>query len=172
MSHEVRLFAGPRRALARIRELLPAAAVFALTPGAEIAVLPLDDDLHDALHRHYGTGSWHEDTAFGLSTGDMAFAADVSRAAPVAWLETSYAGGNGTQSAALWIGGALAVGPLSLDAGKAKSRPPAFWPINVALRGLGIVATTGRDEFQTFGLAGYRSNDAIKAQAFPLSPAV
>jgi hypothetical protein len=39
-------------------------------------------------------------------------------------------------------------------------------PINAALRGLGVKSRPGEDEFASFGLGRFRSNDAVIENAF------
>ena len=98
----------------------------------------------------------------------MAFAAETSRRGVLAYLETDYSGGGGLQAATLWGGGATAIRPISMTADEGRQRPRATWPINAALRGLGVVAASGMDEFDTFGLAPYRSLDVIRERALPV----
>jgi hypothetical protein len=164
MGHNVRLFAGSARVLAAYRALAPMARTFALTSGAGVLVLPLDDDLHDTLHRAYGTGEWSEGPPL-LSSGDMAFAAKASERGPLAYLETSYFGGAGHQTAVVWQGGEVLMGPMVLRRADQAERPAGLWPINAALRQLGVGAHEGEDEFQSFGLGFYRSNEDIWSMA-------
>jgi hypothetical protein len=169
MAHNIYLFAGHPQVLRRYEEASPLVRLYRLTPGADLAVMPVDDALHDDLHRRSGTGEWLE--TLRLTTADLTFAAETSCLGALAYLETDYAGGTGIQAAALWGGGALAIRPLSMmsgqSPGQSPGRPRATWPINAVLRGLGIVAATGRDEFDTFGLGGYRSNAIIAERALP-----
>lgn len=164
MSHNIRLFVGRARVLDAIAALNPLAQMFALTPAAEILALPLDDDLHDALHRVYGTGEWRREPPL-LSTGDMTFAAGVSVAGPLAFIETRYFGGGGYQAAVLWQDGATIFGPHMMKAADQERRAASLWPVNAALRSMGIVAGEGHDEFHAFGLGFYRSNEDVWAMA-------
>jgi hypothetical protein len=166
MGHSVRLFAGPILALSRIAALLPGARIYVLTPGPQLYVLPLDDDHHDALHAVYGTGDWLESGPC-LTTTDLEFGKEVSRGTLLAYLETDYFGGVGSQSAVLWREGALAVGPVTVAAGG--SRPRSLMPINAVLRAAGVIASSGYDEFDTIGLGLWRSNDAICAGAIAIT---
>jgi hypothetical protein len=168
MAHCLRLFAGHPRGLLRYRALVPALRLFYLTPGAELAVIPIDDDGQDALHRAYGTGEWLDTLGMQLTSSDAAFAADASRSSAIAYLQTDYAGGTGAQAAALWIGGDWALRPLSLAADVAGNRPRATWPINAALRGLGVKSVAGRDEFDCFGLGAFPSFAAIIQHALSI----
>lgn len=170
MAHNVRLLAGSARVLGAYTALHPMARMFALTSKANVLVLPLEDDLHDALHRIYGTGEWLDGPPL-ISTGDMAFAARASMAGPLAFLETSYFGGAGHQAAVVWKEGVLAMGPVSIKAADHERRPASLWPINAALRSLGVAAVEGDDEFQSFGLHFYRSNESIWSMAQQIRPA-
>ena len=169
MGHSVKLFAGTASSLRPFLELSPEARLYLLTQDADIAVLPYDEAVHDALHRRFGTGDWPKNQRLRLSTTDQTFAAECSARSPLAYLETDYFGGTGWQSAALWQLGRLAVGPTSLQTGgDSPTRAPSLWPINVVLRALGVRASGDTDEFSTFGIDLYRSNDDIHEQAYPL----
>jgi hypothetical protein len=161
-SHSVRLFVGPMQSLRALQAEAPSARIFALHPAATLWVMPLDEHMHDTLHRRHGTGEWLRDGA-SLTTVDLAIAARASAGSELAYIETDYAGPDGTQSAALWRDGHLILGPVTLAA--SVPRPAQFWPVNAALRGLGVVASPPQDEFIAFGLVPYRSNDKVFAQA-------
>lgn len=171
MGHHVRLFIGPRAALRPFVALVPAARVFALTPSASLFVLPWDDEIVDAFHLAYGTGEWLDiDGTRGLhlTTADMTFASRASSRTALAWIETEYHGGTGEQVAAAWIDGGLQMKPNLQREGE--RRPQSLWPINMALRMLGVVVKApARDEFESFDLDGYRSNDDILAKATPVT---
>lgn len=66
---------------------------------------------------------------------------------PVAYIETEYFGGHGEQTAVFWVGGKIQYFGQN-----------SYGPINHALRTLGVKATADLDEFDTVGLARYRSN--------------
>jgi hypothetical protein len=79
-----------------------------------------------------------------------AWAAELLRQLPVAYIETDYFGGMGSQAAVVWQEGLLV---FSTDS------------INEALVRLGIVADPGQDEFDTVGLGRWRSNEKWYADA-------
>lgn len=158
----MRLLVGPLQPLRAVQAVAPMARIFALTPAAALWVLPLDEDVHDALHLRFGTGEWLKSGA-QLTTNDLVTVARISAGSAIAYLETNYLGSVGTQSAALWRDGQLVMQPVTLDA--SISRPPQFWPINAALRSLGIVAQPPVDEFTVFGLMQYRSHTMIMERA-------
>ncbi len=164
MPHRLQLFFGPLVALRRYQQVVPEARVFALTPQPRFFALPLDEDLRDRLHASHGTGDW-ADTGPELSSGDMAFAAKASSDAQLAYLETDFFGGAGFQGAAVWEDSRLAMAPASVEIGNSPRRPVTIWPINTALKRMGIKPDAGLDAFETIGLGHYRSIDAIRARA-------
>lgn len=176
MSHSVRLFAGPRLALRPFLEAVPNTRIYALTREAPAFVLPVEDNVLDRLHARNGTGEWldsptHPDTAPPrLTTTDLAFAAHASVGSALAYLETEYFGGQGWQSAAVWIDGQLAMRPALAHSGE--RRAPKLLPINGALRMLGVEANYAHpadDEFSRFGLPDFRDHDAIASKGLPVA---
>jgi hypothetical protein len=168
MAHEVSLFVGSAGSLRRFIELLPAARAYTLTPDSDLAVLPFDEPLEAAVQRRHGIGDWPAEQALLLSTSVQFFAAECSLQAPLAYLETHYDETGGQQSAVLWQGGRAVVGPATLDiSGVGAARAPTLWPINVALRAMGVHAAAPQDEFSTFGLGAFRDHAAIHARAWP-----
>lgn len=88
------------------------------------------------------------------------WAVAVSKHFPIAYIETEYFGGVGTQSAALWDAGKLTIGPLSFGpVSNLPVGPRLDWPINKVLRGLGVNHGAQIDEFAALGLGRYRSNE-------------
>lgn len=164
MSHTVQAFFGPLVVLRRYRQIVPEVRVFALTPQPQFFAMPLDDDLRDRLHASYGTGDW-EESGPALSSGDKAFAAKASQGAQLAYLETDFFGGAGVQGAAVWEDTRLVMAPASIEVGAGTRRPISIWPINTALKRMGIKPLAGADCFETIGLHLYRSVDAIRATA-------
>ncbi len=152
--------------LRRYSETSPLVRLYRLAPGADFAVMPIDDALQDDLHRRYGTGEWLDTVRLTLS--DVAFAMETARHGPIAYLETDTCAGGGAQAAVLWGGGAVAIRPLSMTTQQSQARPRTTWPINAVLRGLGVVAGAGLDEFETFGLGAYRNNEVIRQKAVPI----
>lgn len=163
--HAVRLFIGDMPVLIRMRQVAPSSQVYALTALARLYVLPFDEDIQDEVHRAIGTGDWPEEAQHSLSSSDLQFARGVSEAGPLAYVETRYEGPEGTQTAAVWQGGAVILAPATVDTRTALSRPPAVWPINAALRSLGVRARPPDDEFTAMGLRNWPTNDDIRRHA-------
>lgn len=76
----------------------------------------------------------------------------ASRGGPIAYIETEYFGGVGTQGAAAWSAGDSVLSPEINEHGE---------PINRALRKLGIEKGSKFDEFDAIGLGRYRSMDDL-----------
>jgi hypothetical protein len=75
---------------------------------------------------------------------------------PVAYVEADYFGGTGTQSAAVWDGGVLTLGPVIIG----EAEPPAAGtPISQALARLGVARAGHRDEFEAAGLGQERDTE-------------
>jgi hypothetical protein len=152
--------------LRAVQAAAPTARIFALTPslhaGPSLWVSPLDEDVHDALHLRFGTGEWLKSGA-QLTTTDLVTLGRLSTGSEMAYVETAYTGADGSQSAVVWRDGQVAMQPVTLDAKAA--RPAQFWPINAALRALGVMARQTEDEFTTFGLMGFRSHAMIAERA-------
>jgi hypothetical protein len=76
---------------------------------------------------------------------------------PVAYVEADYFGGVGTQAAAAWDAGDLALGPLTETEDPMEPASPS--PISHALRRLGVSAKGYVDEFEAVGLGRHRDMD-------------
>ncbi len=162
-----KIFVGPRLAFQHFAAVFPPALLYALTPDADLVVLPFDEELQDRLHERFGTGDWPWEIT--LSTSDQTFAAECSQRAPLAYLQCDDADGLSLQSAAVWRHGQLAIGPTTLDMAAAGARRAVtLRPVNVALRSLGVKATPDADEVTAFGLDAFASNADITARAWPV----
>lgn len=76
---------------------------------------------------------------------------EASKGSPMAYIETDYFGGIGSQAAIVFVEGRLAYGALAGPIGV----------INGALRLLGVeISGQAHDEFEAVGLSRYRHNDA------------
>lgn len=173
MGHSLRMFVGPKAALRPFVTLVPAARVYALTPGAAVLALPLTEAVHEALHARYGTGEWI-DFATGeshprLTSSDMEFAARASAGSALAWLMVDGDGADGEQAASVWINGAVQLKPALLRTNE--RRALSLRPVNMALRLLGVKALgpgPGEDEFAAFGLPRFRNVEEISERGLPV----
>ncbi len=87
-----------------------------------------------------------------FSDGLHALAIEISQHSAVAYIATSYFGGQGGQYAFVWDEGSLLFSPTTL--GYHQDWPNS--PISQALRMIGVVAEKGKDEFDTVGLGKHR----------------
>jgi hypothetical protein len=154
MGHRVGLFVGPLTALRPFVFAAPGARVYALDAASPFAVLPLEEEVHEALHAAYATGDWLESGPLLTST-DLAFAARASRGSALAYVELGPDETGIGQCAMLWRDGAVAMKPATMDASASRVRPAALWPANIALKGLGVAARAGTDEIGTLGLVRF-----------------
>jgi hypothetical protein len=90
-----------------------------------------------------------------LGGPEARLARQLSRSAPVAYVETNYFGGAGSQAATVFSGG-----PRVLRRPRA-----AYGPINEALRALGVPREGGYDPFDTLGLGRYRETGSWLREA-------
>lgn len=116
-----------------------------------LSMLPMTDEYFDAVSVPDAPGVdgfWKMPAGFGSSL------AACSERGPVAYVEADYFGGAGTQSAQVWHGGTVVLGPLRLAVGE---RPPSDGsPISQALRALGVRRGLRLDEFDAVRLGRYR----------------
>jgi len=130
---------------------IPGAHVVPLLQG--LSLLPMTDEVFDAV-TDGGTGGhlgfWR------LPGGFEGLLAQWSAAGPVAYVEAEYFGGVGGQRAAVWVDGALALGPLE-TAERHGFR--MVRPVSQALRRLGARRGLGEDEFSAVGLDRHRHTD-------------
>ena len=95
-----------------------------------------------------------------LEAGAAQWAHHASRRGPLAYIETNYFGGFGTQGAILWNAGEIAVPPAihrdELSDGNIVLPDLRAMPINRVLRAMGILIVGGYDEFESIGLSGVR----------------
>jgi hypothetical protein len=115
--------------------------------GSGLALVPMTDELFDAA-----TDGTTKDALgfFKLPAGFDRELAGWSAAGPVAYVEAEFFGGVGSQCAALWDGGRLALGPLAAD---------EDGPISQVLARLGVSRDGQRDEFDSVGLDRHRHTE-------------
>ena len=138
-----------------LRKLAGTVEEACIVPLAErLCLLPMTDALFDAVTVAGAAeldGFWKAPAGFG----DILAA--CSAEGPVTYVEADYFGGSGTQSAQVWVGGQVVLGPLHLAAGK--PIPAGGSPISRALRWLGVVKGEHFDEFDAAGLGRHRETD-------------
>lgn len=140
---------GPEKVLRNAIQGQPAAAL--VTLGQGIAMVPMTDELFAAVtdgDSDRPLGFWK------LPGGFERVLSDWSTAGPVGYVEAEYFGGFGGQRAALWVDGAVAVGPLAADASQQSTADAS--PISEVLRQLGVKRDNQGDEFDVVGLGRHR----------------
>ncbi|WIX93204.1 hypothetical protein [Amycolatopsis sp. DG1A-15b] len=121
-------------------------------PLAEhLCLLPMTDALFDAVTI---AGAAELDGFRKAPAGFGHALATGSADGPVTYVEAGYFGGSGTQSAQVWAGGQVVLGPLRLAVGE--PIPAEGSPISRALRWLGVVKGEHFDEFDAVGLGRHR----------------
>jgi hypothetical protein len=120
----------------------------------EFFLVPVTDAFFNEVDAYYPAEA-EDYREFWLLSGSLAaFATDLSQSGPVAYVETDYDGGSGTQAAVAWKEGRIASSP----------RKSKLGAINDALFAIGAQRTDGRDQFDVLGLDRYRSGrDCLEA---------
>jgi hypothetical protein len=122
--------------------------------GQHLSLLPMTDVLFDAVTVAGAPeldGFWKAPAGLGRAL------AACSARGPVAYVEAEYFGGVGTQSAQVWDGRKVVLGPVRLAEGQ--SDPAGGSPISQALRRLGVAKGDHFDEFDAVGLGRHRDTD-------------
>ena len=125
-------------------------AVAVAVPLAQgLVLVPMTDELFDAIGAGADEmlGFWRLPAGFGR----------LPAGGPVAYVEAEIFGGVGSQRAALWTGGELALGPLTLEEGEEFA--PEGSPISQVLARLGVRRDGQRDEFDSVGLDRHRHTE-------------
>lgn len=123
-------------------------------PFGPVYAIPLTGDLFDELV----PGGWSRPPRDGFShlapELETAIAA-LSRRTPIGYVEISCFGGPCDRAALFWRSGEIVFGPeVTEDGSEPAPEPNAF---NTVLRGLGVEARDGLDEFDTIGFGRWRS---------------
>ena len=146
MGHSLQTLLGPVAAMHEAAAKVPEARC--VTIGI-IGLVPMTPELFDALNdpaspmiEPFHLMTWAVRDRF----------ADLIGSSPFGYIETEYFGGVGTQSGCAWRGGTLIVRPAEADGS-----------VNSVLRALGVLRVRGRDEWDTVGLAQFRSMDDLLA---------
>ncbi|WP_155375733.1 hypothetical protein [Catellatospora vulcania] len=146
MGYDLQAVIGAEDLLREAAARQPGAFVVPLRQG--LALIPMTDELFAAAtdgSRGDGLRFWK------LPGGFENVLAEWSKAGPLGYVEAGYAGGSGTQRAALWADGELSIGPMFVDVNE--PFPAIGSPISQVLVFLG--ATRRRrdpDEFVAVGL--------------------
>jgi hypothetical protein len=95
-----------------------------------------------------------------LSLPLLDWATRLSRRGPLAYVESDYFGGVGSQVAVVWSGGRILLEPfdsrLLMEGERVVRKGSLGGAANAALRALGVIASPPQDELQAVGLGEYR----------------
>jgi hypothetical protein len=163
MSHHIQALIASSDILESIQRTYPAARVIPLPQN--LALLPVTKAFADDIAQIKSSSvrlAFHQFTQ--LTEAVAEFAKELSATAPVVYAETDYFGGRGAQAAIVWKNGEVVFGPLVTkniddDQQGVFATTLSDEAINQALRRIGVVLTSTRDEFDAVGLGRYRSND-------------
>src|SRR3954447_4840724 len=149
--HDVKALIANDAALIMAARKFASAVVCRLVQG--FSLLPIAEALAKELtyYRAEQTATLRNPVT-ALSGGLQALALEISYSSAVAYISTSYFGGQGKQDALVWDKGSLCFSPTSL--GYDQDWPKS--PISQALRMIGVVAEKDKDEFDTLGLGNHR----------------
>ncbi|MCG6497355.1 hypothetical protein [Kitasatospora sp. A2-31] len=163
MPYELQALIGSAELLAVAAAEVPVARLAPLSQG--LALIPATPAFLAALGYQVGGGEGASGETAGfdwLPDGSGRRLAAWSKAGPIACVEACFFGGSGTQRAAVWADGRLALGPLT--SAEFAPFPPEGSPISRALRHLGARVESARadgtrdvDEFEAVGLPAHRS---------------
>ena len=134
-----------------LRGLACGEAAIIVPLGQHLSLLPVTDAFFDAVTV---AGAPKLEKFWKAPAGFGQMLAACSTNGPVAYVQADSFGGRGSQSAQVWDGGTVVLGPLHLAVGERS--PAAGSPISQALRRLGAVAGDHSDEFDAVGLARHR----------------
>ena len=153
MGHNIEAFIGHGD---RINSL---ATVWSRSPiqlSQGLSMLFLTTELYDeiTLWAHGGNDVF-PDIFVLLNTAIIRMLEEHSRQGKLAYVETDYAGGVGTQSAILYENGRLKFPPIYTEDFK-RWTPIEERAINIVLKELGVYKLSGKDEFDSIGLGGFR----------------
>lgn len=165
MAHNIRCLIGTESEIISVIQhlRLPRKAIVNLPQNFDLVFL--DETAMEAVKKNWDNEQ-HIENSWGLTQGILDFMQFICRE-KIAYIETEYFGGTGTQCAALVEKGKLFVfffepdSPYTVEDSDLGSYPEKLFncPINRVLRYSGIERETGRDEFDTLHLADYRTMD-------------
>lgn len=126
----------------------------------QFALLPLTEDLFDELAiTNDDQQDARDDRFLYLCSRTIRTARLFSLTTPIAYVETDYFGGIGSQGAVAWVNEELIFGPAVTTDKILILGNPSEAAINAALQKIGAVKGNSFDEFEALGLGTHRSNE-------------
>lgn len=156
MAHRINGFIGKLEPLRDAAASLPEHRVVPLTSG--FGFLPVIEKLKEPPD----PGPFPDLRLLGRYAS---WAVQKSHAFPLAYIETEYWAGPGTQSAVVWRSGGVVLGPVTTSSEMEHRPDPPDRAINRAVRELGVTRGEAFDEFDSLGLGHHRSNHSWLTEA-------
>jgi hypothetical protein len=153
MGYELRAFIARFGTFETTQALSPCITVAPLNQGFEL--LYNDDLFETALEsvNKLPEDGFSEPFPYSLlSATSVDWAIQLSRHQPIAYVVADYFGGAGSQQAIVWKDGQIVMMDAPQGIGGYPTTPENSFPINVALRALGVVRSATDDEFVELGL--------------------
>jgi hypothetical protein len=165
MGHVLHAVIGRRTAVAEFAGPWLSAHLVRLPQG--FALVPLTESLFDEIAATGRSEAPDPFTQFErLSERVEVALKGASTTGPLAYIETDYFGGCGTQSAVAWDRRGILAGPFKTETSWSGShhvvKPPGEWAINRVLAALGVVPAAEEDEFDTMSLGQFRSTESVE----------
>lgn len=159
MGHNLEAIIGKAADIEPIADAWTQAHSIALPQG--LGMIKLDNELDEAIHRALDKPGPEYADFHRLTPALIALLEAQSKNTRLAYIETDYFGGPGTQAAILFADGKPAQGPLKTeDAWDQENNafvqtPEGERAINAVLKQLGVYRKGGLDEFDTIKLGWY-----------------
>lgn len=162
--HEIQAFIGNEQYLRGQTQKNEHACIIALAQG--FAMLPLNEALSG--YDIDASSSENFEEFYNLTPHVLGLGKMLSIEQPVAYVETEYWGGDGTQAAIVWHEGRTVFRPhtglLSWRRKGVQNLPTGCGAISLALNRMGVIVNEEHDEFDALGLGRFRSNEDWIAQ--------
>ncbi len=162
MGHSIRAVLGKADVIDTFSSAWILAESKTLNQGFALSLIPdqLLDDIDELVESRL-TISFEQFNFLTASLHEILI--DQSFRAKIAYIETDYFGGIGTQAAVLYENGQIQKGPLFSEIvwdrveSQYLKKPDGIEAINQVLQNMGVWCKDGRDEFDMLGLPNYRS---------------
>ena len=167
MAHNIQAFISSLDCLENAASKLKKAHVVSLPQG--FAMLPVLDTLRQEAATIYPSQETESFAEFYDLTDSVAqLGAQMSQQTPVAYIETEYWGGDGTQAAIVWHQRKVILRPYTRQLDWRQDRVTKLavrrGPISIALNRMGVELDEELDEYDALGLGRFRSNEDWIAQ--------
>ncbi|HAA13417.1 MAG TPA: hypothetical protein DCE41_17695 [Cytophagales bacterium] len=165
MAHSIQAAIGQSATLDLIKGTWVDAAALPLTQA--FSLMPLIPTLSDGIEELFKPAHSDPFSSFNYRSGFVIeWLKHSSEQGPLAYLETDFFGGTGSQSAIIFQGGEVSPGLLTTQIrenqqGQLEQIPAGTSAISQVLKKLGVAVAGVEDEFDTLGLGKFRSNESI-----------